>query len=475
MQADLESEQARLATYSEADPSLSGALSDGYRSADAIGRRARTDADQVLKRAVDERRTLAREIQRLRDERESLQDEIASLHRGEMVVVPTTQPEARPPSHDLQTAVMEEMRVLLVELVRDLRARPVVSAPAPRPPVLSEPRAEIVPEALVLEPPTTIVEHVDELVRPIRSEPIVDEDVAELRVPEPIAQSSVPPVEARPPEPAAMIESVQENASSTQQIEAIEANVPLVAELGAAEVSEPVTDEDVWPTVPAKDAATPPPAPPTVPEARIDALWEAAAPPETMAELAPAPPIEFAPPPPLVAFAPAPAIEFAPEPPFTPAPPIEFAPAPPIGVTPAPATIDFAPAAEPEIVEREPEARPEPFSEAVPAAAPAPTLPEPGAAVAQGLHQIQIVIAPIHSFPRLLETERRIRALSAVNALRLRDFRNGVATFAVAVAEAISPAEFGAVIQMLQDLHLRLEGSSQSSVELRAEDEPPTA
>ena len=425
MQADLESEQARLATYSEADPSLSGALSDGYRSADAIGRRARTDADQVLKRAVDERRTLAREIQRLRDERESLQDEIASLHRGEMVVVPTTQPEARP-SHDLQTAVMEEMRVLLVELVRDLRARPVVSAPAPRPPVLSEPRAEIVPEALVLEPPTTIVEHVDELVRPIRSEPIVDEDVAELRVPEPIAQSSVPPVEARPPEPAAMIESVQENASSTQQIEAIE-----------------------------------PPAPPTVPDARIDALWEAAAPPETMAELAPAPVIEFVPPPPLVDFAPAPAIEFA--------------PAPPIDVMRAPATIDFAPAAEPEIVEREPEARPEPFSEAVPAAAPAPTLPEPGAAVAQGLHQIQIVIAPIHSFPRLLETERRIRALSAVNALRLRDFRNGVATFAVAVAEAISPAEFGAVIQMLQDLHLRLEGSSQSSVELRAEDEPPTA
>ena len=223
-----------------------------------------------------------------------------------------------------------------------------------------------------------------------------------------------------------MIESVQENASSTQQIEAIE-----------------------------------PPAPPTVPDARIDALWEAAAPPEASSELAPAPVIEFAPPPSLVNFAPAPAIEFA--------------PAPPIDVTPAPATIDFAPAAEPEIVEREPEARPEPFSEAVPAAAPAPTLPEPGAAVAQGLHQIQIVIAPIHSFPRLLETERRIRALSAVNALRLRDFRNGVATFAVAVAEAISPAEFGAVIQMLQDLHLRLEGSSQSSVELRAEDEPPTA
>src|SRR5206468_1463694 len=151
-------------------------------------------------------------------------------------------------------------------------------------------------------------------------------------------------------------------------------------------------DEDVWPTVPANDAATPPPAPPTVPDARIDALWEAAAPPEASSELAPEPPIEFAPPPPLVDFTPAPAIELAPEPSFTPAPPIVFAPEP---------SIDFAPATEPEIVDREPEARPEPSSEAVLAAAPAPTLPEPGAAVAQGLHQIQIVIAPIHSFPRL--------------------------------------------------------------------------
>jgi len=101
--------------------------------------------------------------------------------------------------------------------------------------------------------------------------------------------------------------------------------------------------------------------------------------------------------------------------------------------------------------------------------------PELRVADERGLRQIQIVISPIHSFQRLLDTEARIRALSTVNAVHLRDFRNGIATFAVAVGEAISAAEFGAVIQMLQDLHLRLEGTTQTSVELRAEDDPPAS
>jgi hypothetical protein len=119
--------------------------------------------------------------------------------------------------------------------------------------------------------------------------------------------------------------------------------------------------------------------------------------------------------------------------------------------------------------------RPEPRHEAEPTPPATSPFPELRVADERGLRQIQIVISPIHSFPRLLETEARIRALSTVNALRLRDFRNGVATFAVAVSEAISPAEFGAVIQMLQELHLRLEGTTQTTVELRAEDDPPAS
>lgn len=98
-----------------------------------------------------------------------------------------------------------------------------------------------------------------------------------------------------------------------------------------------------------------------------------------------------------------------------------------------------------------------------------------GVVIDPGVHQLQVVISPIHSFPRLLAIERRISALASVARVQLRDFRNGVATFSVYVGEAISPAEFGAVLQMLGTLHLRLEGSTPSSVELRAEDEPPAS
>ena len=146
-------------------------------------------------------------------------------------------------------------------------------------------------------------------------------------------------------------------------------------------------------------------------------------------------------------------------------PPVEFAP---------PSPIEFAPEP-PAIVESQWEAPAQsPLIEPEPTASFSSLFPELRVADERGLHQIQVVISPIHSFPRLLETERRIRALSTVVALHLRDFRNGVATLTVSVAEAISPAEFGAVIQMLESLHLRLEGTTQSTVELRAQDEPPS-
>jgi len=207
--------------------------------------------------------------------------------------------------------------------------------------------------------------------------------------------------------------------------------------------------------VPANDVTMTPPAPMPAPDTRLAALWDAASLPTELAT-APDSPVEPA------AFvteefiaetnsleipeAPYPAQEF----PL--AQTTELAPPPPVEFTPPP--LEFAPEP-PAIVQPEP----------------APTFPELRVADDRGLHQIQIVISPIHSFSRLIETQARIRALSTVNALHLRDFRNGVATFAVAVGEAISPAEFGAVIQMLQELHLRLEGTTQTTVELRAEDE----
>jgi hypothetical protein len=90
-----------------------------------------------------------------------------------------------------------------------------------------------------------------------------------------------------------------------------------------------------------------------------------------------------------------------------------------------------------------------------------------------GVLQLQVIVSPIHSFPRLLEIEQRIGSIATVSALYLRDFRGGIATFAVSVAEAISAAEFGTVIQMTTSLNLSLEGSTQSSVELRVGTDTP--
>jgi hypothetical protein len=303
-------------------------------------------------------------------------------------------------------------------------------------------------------------------------EPIIDEYVEELRLPE------APPME-----------TIELSAAPAEYIEAnIDEFIEELRRPEAPPPSEPIEmsaapAEPIEYAAPASDLTIMPPAPPSVPDPRLAALWEAA-PLPTEAESAPLAqpepasfitedviaetrPLEIPEAPPVTPqeFAPEQTIEFAPPQEFPlplpefPLPPQEFLPDPPAIVEPEPE----AWTAEPLISQPE---------QAVSFSA---MFPELTVADERGLHQIQVVISPIHSFPRLLETERRIRALSTVNALHLRDFRNGVATLTVAVSEAISPAEFGAVIQMLENLHLRLEGTTQSTVELHAEEEPPTS
>jgi hypothetical protein len=346
------------------------------------------------------------------------------------------------------------------------------------------------------EPTAPIVdEYVEELrrpgaLRPIEtfelnaapSEPIVNEYIEELRRPEappPIesfelgAIPSEPIVDAyledlRLPEAPPPLETFDVSAVPAEQTEPIVQEH--VDELPRNEFAEPIIDEYFAPPT---DLTISPSAPPPAPDPRLAALWDAA-PLPTEAEMAPIaepdpislitedfiahtrqveiPETQYPP----QEFPPEQTIEYAPPQEF-PLPPAEFAPEPPA------------------IVEPEQEASMQPLiTESEPAASFSSLFPELRVADERGLHQIQVVISPVHSFPRLLETERRIRALSTVVALHLRDFRNGVATLTVAVSEAISPAEFGAVIQMLESLHLRLEGTTQSSVELRAEDEPPS-
>jgi hypothetical protein len=350
-----------------------------------------------------------------------------------------------------------------------------VAPPEPTPPIVdehvfgpAEPLAPIVDDVEELRrsetpPPTETFD-----VGPAPAEliaPIIDEYVEELRLPEPpLIETIEPRAPAEAIEPI-IHEYVEElRLREAPPIEAIELTA------APAEAIEPIVDYYVVPPSDVTLASAPPP----TPDPRLAALWDAAplpteaetpplSQPEPVSfiteefitetrpldvpeepyppqELAPHQTIEYVPPP----------VEFSP-------PPIEYLPEPPAIVQP-----QWETPAEPLIAEPEPAPS---FSS---------LYPELTVADERGLHQIQVVISPIHSFPRLLETERRIRALSTVNALHLRDFRNGVATLTVSVGEAISPAEFGAVIQMLESLHLRLEGTTGSSVELRAEDQPPT-
>ena len=98
-----------------------------------------------------------------------------------------------------------------------------------------------------------------------------------------------------------------------------------------------------------------------------------------------------------------------------------------------------------------------------------------GVEAPRGVRELQLVVAPLFSFAQMLDVEMGIRSFTSVTAMRLSDFRNGVATFAVSVGEAISPGEFGAALQMVEALHLRLERNTPNSVELRVEDQPPAS
>jgi hypothetical protein len=563
IQADLDREQHRLTSYSDFEPQLNEAAANAYRKADAIRSRAQAEANALLQRAVNERKMLLTEVDRLRQERDELQDEIASLHRGGLAAVPAAvKPDDPRPAFDLQAAVAQEMRAMLAALLEEVRTRPAPTparsaavAPAePRPlpaveiavppdksiePIVDEdvqeqretelPPREIESEDLLVETSRPLVEDyfdelataapppseasVDEYVEEVRppelplrgseteaehvaaetSQPIVDEYVEEFRKPAapfgPSEELASDVVEVEPPR-RVFDEYVEEFAEPevnepvvdehVEELRATELPAPTASELEidlSPEPSEPIVDEYV--EEPRRSEPPPEPAMPA-PSANIEALWETAAPPTADIEPAVAPPetaapgVEAMPPAPPAPLEPASFIsdEFIaatrPESPQS----TESAAPPPFIDVPAPSP--FA----------EEEEAPAPFADTAapppviePALPPAPHIPAtaPAVSASPAVRQIQVLISPIHSFPRLIEIQERIQSLASVRALQLRDFRNGIATFVVGVAEAISPQEFGAVIQMLENLHLRLEGTAQNSVELRVEDDASSA
>ena len=255
-----------------------------------------------------------------------------------------------------------------------------------------------------------------------------------------------------------------------------------------------IEDEDILATADAATVEDAQPAvsmPATTPDASIVAMWEAvpaptspSAPPEAAQPQAPTE-VLTVPPMPIATIATAPIVverasfitdEFI----------LETSPLLRARVVEAPAIIEPAvpeiepPAAQVEVAEPI-EAEPieaEPVAEQPVVRAPLIEQPithsEPAPAPQLASNRIQLVISPIASFSRLLEIQGRLAAIASIRELQLRDYRNGVAIFALTVGDSISAHEFGAVVQML-GFGLRLLGATQMNVELRLDDAPAVA
>jgi chromosome segregation ATPase len=174
MQAELDATMRRIAVHAESDRSLNDARAERYRSADEIARRARAEADQILERAADQRRMLTGDVQRLREEKDALREEITSLHGDDLSAVRQPLDPGSSPAFDLQTAVMEEMRSLLLEIVSEVGARSAVV-----PAIIEQVVAKSDVAVAIAGAPT--VEPVDELMKAPSAGPIEDEYVEELR------------------------------------------------------------------------------------------------------------------------------------------------------------------------------------------------------------------------------------------------------------------------------------------------------
>ncbi len=131
----------------------------------------------------------------------------------------------------------------------------------------------------------------------------------------------------------------------------------------------------------------------------------------------------------------------------------------PVSQTPAPVPALAAPppvAAVPEV--QAPHAVPEPSREE------RVTPSEP-------IGDVQVVLSPISSFPRLVELERRLQGMPAVRTVYARDFRNGVATLAIGLRNPMTVDEFATAVTRLEYPRLRVVSTTGYVLELRIDAE----
>jgi hypothetical protein len=450
LEANLTRERTLLAQLSESDAALNAAA--WGTSDNARGQDADRNARALLERAISDRRQLADQVAVLRAERDALLGELSALRRE--ATAPDAQNSPEQAKDEKLENVVGALRAAADGLVEEIEG----------------------PASVVNAPSAALHEDVDELPPPPSAvAAIVDENVPAPRI------ASLR--EAAPEPPKASEFGLVEQEDILATAEAPIQEMAKVDGTAAIEAPEPAAS-----------------APPTTSDASIAAMWDAV-PVSVAPAVAPAEPAQARLEPPAVIVASAPIVierasfitdEFILETsPFLRVRVVEAAPiiepaVPEIELPSAPVETAEPVAPEPVIhqpVIEEPVTRsqPAPTMEIAEPVAPEPVIHQPvieepvirsqPAPTAQAASsRIQLVVSPISSFVRLIEIQDRLGAVKSVRELQLRDYRNGVATFALSVAESIGAHEFGAVVQML-GFGLRLLGATQLKVELALEDD----
>ena len=147
---------------------------------------------------------------------------------------------------------------------------------------------------------------------------------------------------------------------------------------------------------------------------------------------------------------------------------------------PRPTLVPPSPAPPPAAVVEDEEIAPAAAAPEAPAPAPAPA-PEPGpaepareqwiATPSEAIGEVQVVLSPISSFPRLVELERRLQGMPVVRTVYARDFRNGVATLAIGLRHPMTVDEFATAVTTLDYPRLRIVSTSGYVLELRIDTE----
>jgi hypothetical protein len=129
--------------------------------------------------------------------------------------------------------------------------------------------------------------------------------------------------------------------------------------------------------------------------------------------------------------------------------------------------VDVAPAAAP-MAQPAAASQAAPAPAAVPAPQPAPQWSPPAV---EPVGEVQVVLSPISSFPRLVELERRLQGMPVVRTVYARDFRNGVATLAIGLRHPMTVDEFADAVTKLDYPRLRIVSTSGYVLELRIDSE----